>query len=331
MNISATAILLFTVSGNLSVSGQNLQSGGRLAFSSSAVLTVKNQELVGAGSLRFSAAVTPLITQNLTGYGSLSFTAKAESGVAQLFTGEATLSFRQCAELDAGRDGLGACDVIRHILLLWGVENPKHAPAFVRSSALDYMNAAMQAVWNSAKDRDYWTRTTHSITLAAGASFIALQDSIQNVIGPARLEADNRPLVLVNSRSQIDHFVSLYMDGVAGDSPVAYYIERTAQAGKEPTQCVFRVAPAPEADTDFLLDVIYEAPRFTWNDVDACPRVPIPHRYVESLLLPIARYHAMSSHLFVFPDRAAQITEDYQQALTLLDAADPLPPATANA
>ena len=86
-----------------------------------------------------------------------------------------------------------------------------------------------------------------------------------------------------------------------------------------------KVAPAPAEPTELMVDVVLEAPRFTWNDVDRCPRVPMPHRYVESLLLPIARYQAMSGHLAVAPERRAQIEAEYAAARLGLELADPLP------
>jgi len=346
IELDAAELLYFSATGELSLADHKLQASGRIEFTTEAELEVRYQRISGQGSLAFStdaelevrgqfltahallafqSSATLKVTQYLTGNGSLDFRATARTNVDQILSGEGLLTFRHCAELDAGRDGLGVCDVARHILLLWGIENPRSAPSFVRSAALDYLNAAMQIVWNQAKDRNYWTRTTQTVTLTAGTSSLALTDSIQNVIGPVRRADNKRPLVLVNTRAEIDEFEDLYLDGESSGTPVGYHIERMSQPGKEPVASVFHVAPAPELETDFLLDVVLEAPRFDWNDVNACPRVPIPHRYVESLLLPIVRYHAMSSHLFVFPDRAKQITDDYAQASAMLEAADPIP------
>jgi hypothetical protein len=345
-NLQASDGLEFSSSASMSVSGQNLQGQGRIAFGSSANVTVSrqalqgrggivfgssanvttsNQWMVGAGSLSFASFPNLLVTRNLQAAVTLEIRASAPLRIEQSLAGEAALRFLHRAELEAGRNGLGVCDVIRHILLLWGVEHPCSAPPFVRSAALDYLNASMQLVWNQAKDRNYWTRSTQTVTLPADTSSLALADSIQNVIGPVRRADTKRPLVLVSARAEIDQFEDLYLDGEGSGTPVGYHIERMSQPGKEPVACVFHVAPAPTAETSFLMDVVLEAPRFSWSDVNACVRVPMPHRYVESLLLPVARYHAMSCHLFIFPERAKQITEDYAQASAMLETADPIP------
>jgi hypothetical protein len=210
-------------------------------------------------------------------------------------------------------------------MLLWGIENSCEAPKFVQEAALDVLNGVMQIVWNQAKDRNYWTRLTQSITLPANTASVALDDSIQNIIGPVRRADNKRPLVLVNTRAEIDQFEELFLDEPISGTPVGYHIERLSQSEQDPVRCVFHVAPAPAGATSFLMDVVLEAPRFSWTDVSICSRVPVPHRYVESLILPVARYHAMSSHLFIFPERAQQITSDYAQASALLETANPLP------
>ena len=229
------------------------------------------------------------------------------------------------SELDAGRDGLGVCEVIRELLLMWGLEHTEKAPAWARRAALNVLNSAMQAVWNQARDRSYWTRSTVAVSLEAGFSEAVLDQGVQNVTGPVRPAATRRPLAALGTPGELEQFADLYLDGESPGEPVAYYIERQRQAGKEPCKCTLKVAPAPAEPTELMVDVVLEAPRFTWNDVDRCPRVPMPHRYVESLLLPIARYQAMSGHLAVAPERRAQIEAEYAAARLGLELADPLP------
>lgn len=75
----------------------------------------------------------------------------------------------------------------------------------------------------------------------------------------------------------------------------------------------------------FLLDVVKEAPRFYPSDLLTCPIIPIPHRYVETLLLPVAKYLASSYYLFRQPENKATIDREYQRAAVSLGLADPLP------
>jgi hypothetical protein len=76
---------------------------------------------------------------------------------------------------------------------------------------------------------------------------------------------------------------------------------------------------------DLILSVTLEAPRYTAGDLAGCPLLPIPHRYVESLLLPIARYRAASFYHFEQPDRMPQIEAEYAEAARAIGLADPLP------
>lgn len=223
------------------------------------------------------------------------------------------------------RDSLGVCDVTREILMMWGIESPCKAPDYARRRALNDLNNALQVVWNQAQDRDYWTRATETITLGSGVSSQVLDDDIQNVIGPARVQATLQPLSPIGTRGELDQFADLFLDSAAADGPVAYFIERTSQTGNDPARCTLHVTPAPTTSTAFLLDIVREAPRFQDTDIDSCPRIPIPHRYIESLLLPVARYYAMSCHLFVFPERKDQIEAEYAAAMKLMDNANPLP------
>ncbi|MFT4175013.1 MAG: hypothetical protein QM627_00010 [Luteolibacter sp.] len=211
--------------------------------------------------------------------------------------------------------------MIREILLLWGIESAKVAPWFARQRALNDLNSAMQMVWNQARDRNYWTRSTLTIPLSAG--IWPLPDTVQNVLGPLKLESSRRPLMVTQTLNDLERFVDTFCDGEIPDEPSAFFIQRENQAKNDSARAVLYVSPAPVTLTNFLLDVVLEAPRYSQRDVEKCTRIPMPHRYVESLLIPIVRYKAMSFHLFVDPDRKPLIEADFQDAMAQLDAADP--------
>lgn len=308
--------------------------GRKRSIAATAAVSCSQAAGLRVGSFLFSSTQFPVVTAS----ASLDRRQRLRSTEAVAVAGQAYLSnlvviraadnlafvsARAC--FDAGRDGLGVCDLIREILLAWGIENPERAPGWARRRALHDLNAAMQIVWNQAKDRTYWTRSTLSLTLASGISSQPLGDTIQNVVGPARINGTRQPLVLLGTLGEVDQFEDLYLDGDTPASPVAYHVQRENQAGKEPCKCTLHVRPAPTESTDILLDVVLESPRFSWNDMDRCPRVPLPHRYIESLLLPILRYHAMNCHLFVDRARAPQIESEYMLARQGLELADPLP------
>lgn len=241
----------------------------------------------------------------------------------------AGVTSRAC--LDPGRGALGACDVVREILVLWGIESIDQAPSHARRRAMSTFNASVQEIWNKAKDRNYWTRSVLEVALASGEDSKALPDEVQNIIGPARHKASRQPLTPLGTRAELDQYSDLFLDERDTNTfppadPLTYYIERLNQTGKDPASCTLHVRPAAgDSGATIEVDAVLEAPRFTWDDVIQCRVVPMPHRYVESLLLPVVRFHAMSHYLFIAENRAEPIATEYALARTQLDDADPLP------
>jgi len=234
------------------------------------------------------------------------------------------------------RLGMTVCDVVRDLLALWDIYELKSTtPAFVIDRAVNDVNASLQMVWNHADERNYWSSDTLTVTLGqtspvaenetTSASEIDLPADIQNVVGPCRLTSTSRPLVPLGTIGEIETFSDLYLDGETCTEPLAYHINRFSQSGADPAKCVFMVTPAVAVETSFNLEVVRNAPRFTADDMTACPLIPIPHRYVESLLLPIARYHASSFSMFRGKELKESIDRDYQTARVALGFADPLP------
>lgn len=235
--------------------------------------------------------------------------------------------FNASATLTGGTDtdGLSICDVLDEVLGMWGVFNRCSAPDFAKDAAVNIINASLQLVWNNANERNYWSNSTLTLTFDADASSQDLPDEIQNVVGPCRLSATRRPLAPIGTIGELETFADLYLDGDTVSEPVAYHVERLNQAGNDPAKTVLHVVPAPTVETAFLLEVVNEAPRYVLGDLATCPIIPIPHRYVESLLLPIARYQSSVFHLFRKTDQKETIDREYQQALVSLGLADPLP------
>lgn len=224
------------------------------------------------------------------------------------------------------RRGMSVCDVLDQVLALWGVFCRKSAPDFAISRAIADINTALQLVWNNAEGRTYWSQVPITVSFADGVSSVQLADDIQNVIGPCRRSDNRRPLSPIGTMGEFETFRELYLDGETSDEPLAYYIERDNQSGSEPARTTLFITPAPSGESvDILLDVVKEAPRFSAGDLVACPAIPIPHHYVESLLLPIARYQASSFYLFRQKDQKEAIDREYLQARMSLGLADPLP------
>jgi hypothetical protein len=238
-----------------------------------------------------------------------------------------TTSFSASVNLTGASDthGLSACDVVSNLLGVWGIFCRKTAPQYAIDHAVGCLNHALQLVWNNADGRSYWSNETITIDLADGESSQDLADDIQNVVGPCRLESNRQPLTIIGTIGELEVFSDAYLDGATADVPVAYHIERLAQSATDPAKCVFHVNQPVTGTVGFLLEVVKEAPRFTSADMSSCPLIPIPHRYVESLLLPVARYQASAFYLFRQDALKPTIDREYQQAMVSLGLADPLP------
>jgi hypothetical protein len=226
------------------------------------------------------------------------------------------------------RRGRTVCELVKESLSLWGFLCSKTAPRYALDRAITDLNTAMQMVWNNAEGHDYWSNEALTIPLNDGEDEYTLPDSVQNVVGPCRRADNNRPLTPLNSIGELETFVDLYLNGETASEPLAYHVDRYKQSADDPAKCVFRVVPAVSGATvSFTLEVVKECPRYTVDDLNTCPLVPIPHQYAETLLIPIIRYHASSYYLFAAADQTQKETIDreYVQARIALGLADPNP------
>ena len=315
-----------TSSGALSVRGQRLGGSGNVKATASGAMTVRGQRLWCRAAARATSSAAMLVNRRLTATGNRA-TATARGNMGSSFNFSASVRAVATAKacLDRGRDAIGLCEVLDDIVALWGFTNASSAPHHIVARALIDLNSALQTVWNIADERNYWSNETVTVSITAAATSADLSDNIQNVTGTCRLASSRRPLVPIGTLGELETFAAIYLDGGSTSQPVAYHIERQKQAGNDPAKCTFHVTPAPAEDTDFLLEVVKEAPRFGVKDFPACPRIPIPHRYVESLLLPIARFKASSCYLFDSQDKKPAIDAEYAMAMGQIGMADPLP------
>lgn len=293
-----SAVSCAAVVGTNAIATADILVGNKIEWTASVVTTAK-------------AAAEVLATNNVTasaGVGTTSF------AVANIIGGSDT-------------DGLSICDILDRTLEMWGIFCRKSASSidFAIDRAVSDLNHALQLVWNNAEGRTYWTNETITVTVDADASSEDLPDNIQNVTGTCRRADNKQPLTLIGTIGELETFNHTFLDGEQADTPIAYHIERLKQSGNEPARCIFHVNQAVDANTDFLLEVVREAPRYSKSDLDSCPLLPIPHQYVESLLLPVVRYQASNFFLFRQPEQKDDIKSEYAKAMEQLGLADPLP------
>jgi hypothetical protein len=232
---------------------------------------------------------------------------------------------RIVAPLYLDRPGLGVADIVNEIALMWGLRGICELRDWDRRRALHDLNRAMQILWNRAPDRKYWTQGSLEITFIAGVGVVEMENEIQNIVGEASL-ANGQTLVPCGTISEIEQFTSLFLDSAVAAVPVAYYVERVNQGGSDPARCRIHISPVPAADTVMVINAVFESPRFGVNDISRNTPVPIPHRYAESLLLPVVRYYAAQYwQSQVDEEQRKSIEVDYREVAGLLGLADPLP------
>lgn len=136
-------------------------------------------------------------------------------------------------------------------------------------------------------------------------------------------ETTLKPASPAASRALFDNHVALYSTTGASTAPLVYYVEREFSANADSSRARLLLGPAKQEPRIFSVDVSLEPARVTWADFVATKPIPIPHRYVESLLLPIARWRATSSNRYRQRERHQALLDQYQEALEMLGVIDP--------
>ena len=233
----------------------------------------------------------------------------------------------QNAFLTLPGQGLTVTDIVNDLLLLWGVAIPFTAPAYMVTRAIHDMNAALQMVWSLAKDSDYFSRQTLSLTFAGSVSSQTLPENVLTILGPARFATNGLPLRPLSTRGQYDSYGPIFLGQlgftVPGGAPQAFFIEKLNIAAPDDASNIMHVVPTPTTSTNFLLDVSVQAPRYVWNDYEIATPVQFPHKYADSVLIPFCRYKAMTSYFLPDANVRPSLVSDWQAALKIIGAVDP--------
>ena len=215
-----------------------------------------------------------------------------------------------------------------------GFANANLTPESFRNEALQMIHAALQLMQSAGEE--YFARESISIPTVTGQSAYPLDARVQTVLDPVRT-ANGRSLRKLASRAEYLSFYPTYLGtftAVSG-TPLAYWIEttRAMTAGATPTPAqdsagiTLHVVPAPsEAYPTLLADVLADAPRYTTANLCDGTVPPVPHKYHESILLPLVRYNMAGTRYYRQPQGSAMlqsIQDDYSRALKLLGMANP--------
>jgi hypothetical protein len=174
--------------------------------------------------------------------------------------------------------------------------DPTTYDSYYFSEVTDATNAAFQIMWTDIPraNRLHYSRSTISVSLLDGTNKYTLPDNVQSVLANPFMASDNVPLQPVTYLSDIHGFDALTASSKTTLSrPIVYYDEAEGiDDAAEATQINLWVAPTPDTDETLTVRVELEAPRIEVDAfcADPSPVLPIPHKYVESTLLPIAAY-----------------------------------------
>lgn len=223
-------------------------------------------------------------------------------------------------------------DVGREIYSLWGytIKDLKLIEVG-RESIVNCCNAAMQLIYSHADRLDYFNReqTTISVTTSGAA---ALPANVQRIQGPARI--GSAPLRTLASRAEYDHFAALYVGDSSLAAPIAFYVEPTRASSGDSVGLTLNLAPVPTGTVSVVLDVTLEPPRYDIVDLMQATVLQLPHKWAETIFMPLVRKWACSDSMMGATRRTAvmaQIDEQYAAAKQMLGLADIEPPAQSKA
>lgn len=220
------------------------------------------------------------------------------------------------------------------VLTLFGVTVRAQATAAAKAEALIAINAAIQQMASAGED--FYGREEVLVALTPAQETYTLAKTVQSVLDPVYLSTDGSLLRKLASRGQLRQFGQLFLgqltNTVSYGKPVAYFVESLKDtdgtSGAEDSVTVkLHILPAPSltySGANLVLNVIKEPTTIVVTDLTTgTAKIPVPHKYVESVLLPLIRWNATASYLFTLKDMIDRYAADKTIALQLLGQSDP--------
>lgn len=216
---------------------------------------------------------------------------------------------------------------------IW-VEIPSAAQSYNDDDVAIAVNAAFQEIWSAPND--YYRRKSTTLNTVASTEGYSLGATVQEVLNPVKIGASQ--LRGCRNRGEFDHYATRFLgatsDPAAEGQPVAYYVSRENNAGNDDLVAVeILFSPVPDDAYTVAYDYVAEAPNYATTDMDDAVEMEFPHKYCESILLPIAAKHlAGLCHWFHNDgwdqpgrDRDKVLAESYMRARAILGYVDPIP------
>lgn len=222
-------------------------------------------------------------------------------------------------------------EFVRACLRQLGVTADGDLRTYIKEDIANRTNQAFQFLWNwiPRERRTHYTKGEITVALVAGVRKYDLPNSSQSLLAPVRYTTDDVELSPVNTKWDILNFDKTNPDLASNTRPLAYFIDRVNAGSADAVQneaikSILYVAPAPVTGENLSLDIETEAPHIEYTDfcaVDA-PQLPMPHQYVESILLPVTAWFCTRSFYFNQLDKTELFKADFETALQMAGATD---------
>lgn len=220
-------------------------------------------------------------------------------------------------------------DIASDIVQVWGIPDFLSAPDFAKDRAAVEINAAIQQMQDAGED--FYGREDVVIDLVANQAEYELDSDIQSVLEPVELQ-DGTQLRQLTSRGQALQYGQIFRNrltsAVSVGKPEAYFVDAKRSATDDDTvTATIQFFPAPSAgniSNKAVVPVIREAAQFNTAALSVgTANLGVPHKYVQSIFLPLARHNATTFFLFYQKEKMPKYEEDYSRALKMLGKADP--------
>jgi hypothetical protein len=163
-----------------------------------------------------------------------------------------------------------------------------------------------------------------------GGNTISASDGYDDLPFTEEIELSRRTLRPLGGMAAMQVFQRAYFDSTltSAQQPLAYYVETDSDNSNvsrihvvprdAPTSALAVVSPKVYLEYGAVLKPV----RFSCQSPYV--RLPVPHKYAETLLLPLAKYYALGSRYFQRPEIKDAVTQQAREVLTLLGEVDPL-------
>lgn len=222
--------------------------------------------------------------------------------------------------------------VALQIYAMWGYQLRQVSDINIGLTAITaWCNTAMQMIYARAGQLEYFNRETVDLTITSSGE-LALESRIQKLLGHVRLKNTKKTLRPLQSQGELDQFMVRYMDDTSSppSSPLAYFLDSRRADTPDSVALKLVLVPPPTADLLVQIDCTTEPPRYSEQDFRSSTPLQLPHKWAETIFVPLVKKWALGDSLMPGSSRATlqpEIDQQYQSALAVLGMADPSEPA----